>query len=75
MKSSLVVPVRPYCLPGAISASPDSPPLSTASPSSEDRLKPYLPMTQAVMTNAPVMSMAALTICTQVVPFMPPTRT
>ena len=40
-----------------------------------ETLKPYLPSTQMVMTKAPMMSSVALTICTQVVPFMPPMST
>ena len=48
---------------------------ATAAPSSVERLKPLSASTQMVMTNAPMMSMVALTICTQVVPFMPPMRT
>jgi len=38
-------------------------------------LKPYFPSTQNVMIAAPVMSMTALMICTQVVPFIPPKTT
>jgi hypothetical protein len=49
--------------------------LSAAPPSSDDRLNPYLPSTQTVITNAPMMSSDALMICTYVVPRMPPTST
>ena len=74
MKSILLVVVAPYCRPGPRMASPlgDA---ATAAPSRVERLNPLSASTQMVMTNAPMMSMVALTICTQVVPFMPPMRT
>ena len=38
-------------------------------------LKPNLASTRTVISTVPVISRIALTICTQVVPFMPPTVT
>ncbi len=63
----------PYCRPGASTAG--LPEVSTAESSSVDRLKPLIASTQMVMMPAPAMSSTALMICTQVVPFMPPTST
>ena len=74
-KSSLDVPVAPYCLPGPSSVSPALPALSTAACSRLEKLKPYLPSTHRVIASAPTISSAALMICTQVVPFMPPIST
>ena len=66
----------PYCRPGLRTASPTpSAALSTADDSRVERLKPLSASTQMVMAKAPAMSRIALTICTQVVPFIPPTRT
>jgi hypothetical protein len=70
-KLSLLVLLVPYSRPGVTSSLP----FALVAPSSSDRLKPYLPRTHSVMRPAPVISSTALMICTQVVPFMPPTRT
>ena len=75
MKSSRLASDLPYCAPGLSSFSPPGPAASTAEPSSDDRLNPYMPSTQRVITKVPAISSAALMICTQVVPFMPPTST
>ena len=79
MKSIFFRSVAPYCLPGSSRApafsTPSDAARSTEAPSRSDRLKPYLASTHTVITPAPAMSSTALMICTQVVPFMPPTRT
>ena len=48
---------------------------ATADSSSVLKLKPLIASTQIVMTIAPPISRNALTICTQVVPFIPPMST
>ena len=74
MKLSLLVSLAPYCSIGSSTAWPCGE-AAAASPSSAERLKPALPSTQTVISPAPAISRTALMICTQVVPFMPPTRT
>ena len=74
MKSILLVVVTPYFRPGSRNAEP-LPLLSAAVPSSSDRLKLNFASTRTVMRIVPPISRTALTICTQVVPFMPPTVT
>ncbi len=74
-KFSLLVAFAPYCLPGSMSASPPSPNRSMAPWNSSERLNPNFASTQTVITAAPAMSRIALMIWTQVVPFIPPTRT
>lgn len=66
--------LAPYCRPGPRIASPlgDA---ATADSSSVLRLNPLIASTQIVMTSAPPMRRNALTICTHVVPFMPPMST
>ncbi len=65
-KSSFVVLLAPYWAPGESTsrgvAAADE--LSAAPPSSDERLKPYLPSTHTVITKAPRMSSEALMICT-----------
>ena len=48
------------------------PDFSAAAPSSSDRLKLNWTSTKIVISRLPVISSTALTICTQVVPFIPP---
>ncbi len=48
---------------------------ATASPKTRDRLKPLSAITHTNMIAAPLTSSTALIICTQVVPFIPPTST
>ena len=74
MKSILLVVVTPYRRPGWRNASP-LPVFSAAAPSRSERLKSNFASTSTVMSSVPVISSTALTICTQVVPFMPPTVT
>ncbi len=71
MKSSLVVPVAPYLRPGFRKADP-LPLLEAALPSRSETLKSNFSSTRKVSSSAPAMSRQALTIWTQVVPFMPP---
>ena len=75
MKSIFVRFDLPYCRPGPSSFSPALGELSTAAPRTFERLNPYLPSTHTAMTTVPMSSSVALTICTQVVPFMPPMST
>ena len=85
-KSIFAVVDAPYCRPGMSSRSPSSFGAaeaevwicgfaSTAWPSSAERLNPNIASTQTVMIAVPMSSRVALMICTQVVPFMPPTMT
>ncbi len=64
----------PYCSPGARIASPFAE-TATALSRRVLRVKPLRARTQIVIAKAPAMRSTALTICTQVVPFMPPMRT
>ena len=74
MKSTFDRVVSPYLAPGASSLSP-SELLSAAAPIRLEKFMPYLLSTQNVISAAPRISRTALMICTQVVPFMPPTST
>ena len=66
----------PYCRPGARIASFGSvTDAATADSSRALKSNPLIASTQIVMTMAPPMSRNALTICTHVVPFMPPMST
>ncbi len=74
----------PNCSPGISSRSPSSfvPDdvsmdglASTASPRSADRSNANRPSTHVTSVAAPTSSRPALMICTQVVPFIPPTST
>ena len=66
----------PYCRPGArIASGGVVVEASTAAPSRVLMLNPLIASTQIVITMAPPISRNALTIWTQVVPFMPPMRT
>ncbi len=71
MKSSLETPVAPYFRPGSRKAAP-LPLLLAAVPSRSEMLKLNFSRIRKVMSRVPAMSRTALTICTQVVPFMPP---
>ena len=73
-KSIWLVVVAPYFSPGCRNASP-LPVLSAAAPSRSLRLKSNFASTRTVIRMVPLISSTALTICTQVVPFMPPTVT
>ena len=73
-KSSLLVKVAPYFRPGSRNAGP-LPLLLAAVPSSSERLKLNFARTSTTIRAEPAISRTALTICTQVVPFMPPTVT
>ena len=73
-KSILLVVVRPYFSPGSRNASP-LPLLEAAVPSMSERLKWNFASTSTTISAEPVISRNAFTICTQVVPFMPPTVT
>ena len=64
----------PYLSPGPRILSPDGD-SATAASSSAFRLKPCSASTHSVIARAPAISSPALTICTQVVPFMPPKTT
>ena len=71
----------PYWAPGA-STSRLATPLVVASctifwaePRMSEKFSPNLVSTRIVMNAAPAISNTALMICTQVVPFMPPTST
>ncbi len=66
------MPVAPYWLPGSSTGLSAA---AAAAPSSSEMLKPWIASTHTVMTAAPAMSRHALMICTQVVPFIPPTST
>ncbi len=59
MKSSFVVPVRPYFAPGSRSA-----PAAAPSPSRSEKFMLYFASTQTVINAAPAMSSTALMICT-----------
>ena len=74
MKSILLAVLTPYFRPGFKNASP-LPVLSAAAPSRSEMLKLNFASTSTVISTVPVISSTALTICTQVVPFMPPTVT
>lgn len=71
MKSSLVVPLAPYWRPGSRNAEP-APLFSAALPSRSEMLKSNFSSTRKVIRMVPPISSTALTIWTQVVPFMPP---
>ena len=71
MKSSFEVPVAPYLRPGSRNAAP-LPLFSAAVPSRSETLKLNFSSTRKVISSVPAMSRTALTIWTQVVPFMPP---
>ncbi len=73
-KSILLVKLTPYFRPGWRNASP-LPVFSAAAPSRSEMLKPNFASTRTVISTVPLISSTALTICTQVVPFMPPTVT
>ena len=63
--------VTPYFRPGSRKAAP-LPLFSAAAPSRSERLKLNFSSTRKVISRVPAISSTALTICTQVVPFMPP---
>ena len=66
----------PYFRPGASRAPFGSEiEFATASSSSDEKLKSLSQSTHTVMMKTPPISRNALMIWTQVVPFMPPTRT
>ena len=71
----------PYWAPGARTSREATPLVwlsetaCCAAPRMSEKLKPNLANTAAVMSAAPLISKTALMICTQVVPFIPPTRT
>jgi hypothetical protein len=74
MKLSLVVVLTPYSRPGPSTRVPAG--LDAAACCSKlGRLNPALDSTHTVVTAAPAARIVALTICTQVVPFIPPTST
>ena len=73
-KSILLVVVAPYLRPGSRNAWP-LPVLLAAVPSRSERLKLNFASTSTTISAEPAISRTALTICTQVVPFMPPTVT
>ena len=64
----------PYCSIGSNTFTPSGL-ACDAAPSRFDRLNPKFHITITVMNPAPRISSTALMICTQVVPFMPPTST
>ena len=74
MKSILASVETPYFSPGSRNALP-APLLSAAVPSMSLMLKLNFASTSAVMSTVPPIRRTALTIWTQVVPFMPPTTT
>ena len=74
MKSILDVVDTPYFSPGSRNALP-LPLLAAAVPSRSERLKPNLASTSTTISAEPIISSTALTIWTQVVPFIPPTVT
>ena len=73
--------MAPYWAPGAntsrlataVSADPDT--ADCAAPSISEKFTPNFASTMTVISAAPPMSSAALMICTQVVPFIPPIST
>ncbi len=67
--------MRFYTVPTAKDARRSVVDAATALSSTALRLKPLMASTHTVITMAPPMSRKALTIWTQVVPFMPPTST
>ncbi|SIM35354.1 Uncharacterised protein [Mycobacteroides abscessus subsp. abscessus] len=69
----MVSSVLPYFWPG--SRIPELPAVSTARPSSSERLKPFRARIHTVITATPAISRQALMICTHVVPFIPPIST
>lgn len=71
MKSIFEVAVAPYLRPGSRKAAP-LPLFCAAAPSSSERLKWNFSATRKVISRVPAISRTALTIWTQVVPFMPP---
>jgi hypothetical protein len=74
MRSSLETVFTPYSRPGLSTAVPDR--LDAAAWCSKaGRLNPARDSNQMVVTTVPAARIVALTICTQVVPFMPPTST
>ena len=74
MKLNLETVFTPYSRPGPSTALPAGL-AAAACRSSADRLNPARASTQMVVTAAPASRSTALTICTQVVPFIPPTST
>jgi hypothetical protein len=74
MKSSLLIADLPYWAPGSSTFWPLAL-LAAASSSSAEMLKPNLPSRNTVISTTHSTSSVALMICTQVVPFIPPTST
>ena len=72
--SLLIQPFAPYWSIGLRIASPLGC-TAAAEPRSSERLKPWPDITQNDITAPPEISMTALIICTQVVPFIPPMST
>ena len=70
----MLVVEAPYFSPGSRNAWP-LPVLLAAVPRRSERLKSNFASTSTTIRAEPVISSTALTICTQVVPFMPPTVT
>src|SRR4029079_15362439 len=66
-------PETPDLARPGISADPEA--ADCAAPSISEKLTPNFASTMTVMSAAPPISSAALMICTQVVPFIPPTST
>jgi len=73
-KSSLDIVLMPYFTPGSRTAAPCLL-CSVACSMIADRLKPNLPSRKMLISVTQSSSRTALMICTQVVPFMPPTST
>jgi hypothetical protein len=74
MKSSWLSTDVPYCPPGSSTAWPWEL-FAAASSSSPETLNPNLPSRNTVISSTQSSRIDALMICTQVVPFMPPTST
>ena len=66
-----MVAVTPYFRPGSRNGDP-LPLFSAAVPSRSEMLKSNFSSTRKVSSRAPMISRTALTIWTQVVPFIPP---
>ena len=75
MKSSLRLADSPYCSAGVEQRLSPNGLRCVPRPAASDRLKPNLPSRNTVMKPTQAISRMALMICTQVVPFMPPTST
>ena len=73
-KPSFVAPEVPYWCIGSRIVAPSGW-VSTALPSTSERLKPFSARIHTVETPTAVIRSTALMICTQVVPFMPPMST